>query len=257
VYTLYRREKIKMTSDYKEFEAKSVDEAIVAAMREFRVPFEELDIKVISEGSKGLFGLMGQKNAKIMARRLNSEAEDELKPRQVSEVEQQSPDDEDGTGSMETLNKDRETMLKANEMLTRILRLMHIDAESKINTANNYIEITGKGIGIIIGKHGKTLDALQFLLNRMVNKGLENSTRIRIDAQGYRKRHVEHLKSIAIKLGQKVKRTGQAISLEKMNPYDRRIVHLALKDDKRVDTKSVGEGLYKSIVISPRKASKS
>ncbi len=248
-----------MTSEYKEFEAKSVDEAIVAAMKEFRVPFEELDIKVISEGSKGLFGLMGQKNAKIMARRLNSEDEEvlgrsnqadhEMQGKEVNEVNNDK-------ASVETSNKDMETLLRAKDMLTKVLKLMHIDAESKINV-NNYIEITGKGIGIIIGKHGKTLDALQFLINRMVNKGSENSTRIRIDAQGYRKRHVEHLKTIAIRLGQKVKRTGKAISLEKMNPYDRRIIHLALKNDSKVDTKSIGEGLYKSIVISPRKASKS
>ncbi len=245
-----------MEEDYREFEAKTVDEAIVAAMRTFRSDFESLDIQVISEGSKGLFGLVGTKSAKILARPGRKEKEES--PQETYE-EEETPASSLSSSSEEASQQPqqipRESLEKACQVVTDILKFMNMSAEVRIRE-DSMIEIVGDGSGLLIGKHGATIDSLQFITNRILNKNREEPLYITIDTEGYRQRHMDHLRSVAIKMGQKVKRTGQSVSLEKMNPYDRRIIHLTLKNDARVNTKSIGDGIYKKVVILPRKASK-
>ncbi len=237
-----------MDEEYREFEAKTVDEAIIQAMKTFKADFEDLDIKVLSEGSKGLFGLVGTKTAKILARL----AKDEVKyatPRVEPAI---APPSEQKAESLR-VSPSPEVLRRAQEVATEILRLMDIPGEVKIRQ-DSTLEIIGDGSGLIIGKRGQTLDALQFLVNRIVNKSSQESSYVTLDTEGYRQRHVSHLKAMALKMGQKAKRTGQSISLEKMNPYDRRIIHLALKNENGLNTKSFGEGVYKKVLIVPRKA---
>ena len=136
-----------------------------------------------------------------------------------------------------------------------ILGLMGMPSEVKVSGEGS-LEIVGDGSGLIIGKRGQTLDALQFVVNRIMNKARKEPVYITLDTEGYRQRHVNHLKAMALKMGQKARRTGQSVSLEKMNPYDRRIIHLALKDESGLNTRSIGEGVYKKVVIVPRKASR-
>ncbi len=243
-----------MEEDYREFEAKTVDEAIVAAMRAFRSDFESLDIQVISEGSKGLFGLVGTKSAKILARPGRKEKE-EPAAAAYEEEDRTIPSRSTDEASPQPQQIPRESLEKASRVVTDILKLMNMSAEVKIRD-DSVIEIVGDGSGLLIGKHGATIDSLQFITNRILNKNREEPLYITIDTEGYRQRHVDHLRSVAIKMGQKVKRTGQSVSLEKMNPYDRRIIHLTLKNDSRVNTKSIGDGIFKKVVILPRKASK-
>jgi spoIIIJ-associated protein len=249
-----------MEEDYREFEAKTVDEAIVTAMRTFRLDFENLDIRVISEGSKGLFGLVGTKSAKILARpaqkqdtkagfparKTAQEPAPEMEPASAPEkrpapVQQAVP---------------REEMENACRIVTEILDLMNISAKVS-ERGENTIEVVGDGSGLLIGKRGQTLDALQFIVNRMLNKNREEPVYVTVDTEGYRQRHMDLLRSMALKMGQKAKRTGQSVFLEKMNPYDRRIIHLALKNDVQVNTKSVGDGVYKKVLIVPKRASRS
>ncbi len=238
-----------MAEEYREFEAKTVDEAIATAMRTFHANFEQLDIQVISEGSKGLFGLVGTKTAKILAR-----------PATVSDEDESQPGTEDLFSSpADDMQPERERTVTipegAPQILSDLLTLMNMPSEIKLRE-DGIIEIQGDGSGIIIGKRGATLDALQFIVNRILNKDRSEPVYVTIDTEGYRKRHMEHLRSMAMKMGQKARRTGQSVSLERMNPYDRRIIHLALKNDSRVNTKSIGDGIFKKIVIIPRKASK-
>ncbi|MBN1637221.1 MAG: Jag N-terminal domain-containing protein [Deltaproteobacteria bacterium] len=235
--------------DFKEFEDKTVDEAIIAAMKAFNATFEELDIQIISEGSKGIFGIVGNKNAKILAK--------PSQDNQSAEKQESAAPAATQTSHVQNLDKASldQVIVHAKDVLTDLLRLMHISAEIAVHE-NGKLEIEGDGSGLIIGKHGQTLDALQFILSRITNKNRQEPVYITIDTEGYRERHLKHLESLAIKMGQKVKRTGQSISLEKMNPYDRRIIHLALKNDNRINTKSLGDGIYKTIVIEPRKVSK-
>lgn len=239
-----------MEEEYREFEAKTVDEAIVAAMKTFRSKFENLDIQVISEGSKGLFGLVGTKTAKILARPVKANKIPVQKPSQDF-TESSSPKP---TASSDTVIK-TEQLEKAKKIIEELLVRMNMTSEIKIRDGGT-IEILGDGSGLIIGKRGQTLDSLQFIVNRILNKDRSEPSYVTVDTEGYRQRHMNHLKSMAVKMGQKARRTGQSVSLEKMNPYDRRIIHLALKNDNRVNTKSIGDGVYKQVVIVPRKASK-
>ena len=238
-----------MEEEYQEFEAKTVDEAIVAAMKTFRSTFEDLDIQVVSEGSKGLFGLVGSKTAKILARKADKQKSAASKPEpeipvkpEPARVEPEGPEKE-------------KALEQASQIIAELLKCMNMNYEIKIREQGT-IEIVGDGSGLIIGKRGQTLDALQFIVNRILNKDRTEPLYITIDTEGYRQRHMDLLRSMAFKMGQKARRTGQSVSLERMNPYDRRIIHLALKNDNRVNTKSIGDGVYKKVVIVPRKASK-
>ncbi|HHO75921.1 MAG TPA: KH domain-containing protein [Deltaproteobacteria bacterium] len=238
-----------MKEEYTEFEAKTVDEAIATAMRTLGSTFERLDIKVISEGSKGLFGLVGTKTAKILARPVSDQAgalpEPELDETPSSPHQGMEPEIRENTPVPE----------KAPMIISELLKRMDISSEIKIRE-DGIIEIIGDGSGLIIGKRGATLDALQFIVNRILNKDRSEPVYVTIDTESYRQRHMDHLRSMAFKMGQKARSTGQSVSLERMNPYDRRIIHLALKNDSRVNTKSIGDGTFKKIVIVPRKASK-
>ncbi len=244
-----------MEEDYREFEAKTVDEAVILAMKTLHADFEDLDIKVVSEGSKGLFGIVGTKTAKIRVRhgKAGSKSkriiDEEIKTAPAASTEpKREPRSESQAPSQEIL-------LEAQGVVSDLLRLMNMPGEVKISE-EGLLEIMGDGSGLIIGKRGQTLDSLQFLLNRIVNKSRPEPVFITLDTEGYRQRHVNYLKSMALRMGQKAKRTSQAISLEKMNPYDRRIIHLALKNENGLSTKSIGEGIYKKVIIVPRKASR-
>jgi len=238
-----------MEEEYREFEAKTVDEAIVSAMKSFQSNFEDLDIKVISEGSKGLFGLVGTKPAKILARLISNHAATPVEPEQ----EAAAPSER---ARREPQDAEKEQILgQASKIISDILDHMNMNCDIKIHEEGT-IEIIGDGSGLIIGKRGQTLDALQFLVNRMLNKDRSEPLYVTIDTEGYRQRHMDLLRSMAFKMGQRARRTGQSVSLERMNPYDRRIIHLALKNDNRVNTKSIGDGVFKKVVIVPRKTSK-
>jgi spoIIIJ-associated protein len=241
-----------MEEDYREFEAKTVDEAIILAMKAFHTDFEDLDIKVLSEGSKGLFGLVGTKTAKILARPFPAPSVTEVNGQEMSRVQPppQEPADEPRSSV-----PSQESLDEAKRIVSEVLTLMSMPSEIRIRE-EGMLEIMGDGSGLIIGKRGQTLDALQFVVNRIVNKSRKEPIYITLDTEGYRQRHVNHLKAMALKMGHKVRRTGQSISLEKMNPYDRRIIHLALKNEPGLNTKSLGEGVYKKVVIVPRKTSR-
>ncbi len=244
-----------MEENYREFEAKTVDEAVILAMKTLHADFEDLNIKVVSEGSKGLFGIVGTKAAKILVRHEKAVS----KPDRIIKEETRTPPAASAEPKPEPRSEAQaptpEMLLIAQGIVSDLLRLMNMPGEVKIRE-EGILEIMGDGSGLIIGKRGQTLDSLQFILNRIVNKSRPEPVFITLDTEGYRQRHVNYLKSMALRMGQKARRTGQAISLEKMNPYDRRIVHLALKNENALITKSIGEGIYKKVIIVPRKASR-
>jgi spoIIIJ-associated protein len=244
-----------MEEDYREFEAKTVDEAVILAMKTLHADFDDLDIKVVSEGSKGLFGILGTKTARILVRNVKAVSkpdriiEEEIKPAPAASAEPKP------TPRSEAQAPTPEMLIEAQGIVRDLLRLLNMPGEVKIRE-EGLLEIMGDGSGLIIGKRGQTLDSLQFILNRIVNKSRPEPVFITLDTEGYRQRHVNYLKSMAKRMGQKASRTGQAITLEKMNPHDRRIIHLALKDENALNTKSIGEGIYKKVIIIPRKASR-
>jgi spoIIIJ-associated protein len=206
--------------EFQEFEGKSTEEAIENACAHFQVSPEQLEIEIVSVGSPGLFGLGGRK-AKIRAA-LREESEELL-------------------------------LSSAKEILETLLERVQEKATVSVHQEDDRISlrIETDDAGLLIGKQGQTLDALQYLVTKMLAKKSRRKVRITIDVEAYRARHNEALAHLAQKYGEKVKKSGRPIILSPMNPYDRRIVHMALQDDKELKTMSRGEGLYKKVVISP------
>jgi spoIIIJ-associated protein len=208
--------------EFQEFDGKSTEEAIENACANFQVSPEQLEIEIVSVGSPGIFGLGGRK-AKIRAA-LREESEELL-------------------------------LSSAKEILETILERVQEQATVSVHQEDDRISlrIETEDAGLLIGKQGQTLDALQYLVTKMLAKKSRRKVRITIDVEAYRARHNEALAHLAQKYGEKVKKSGRPIILSPMNPYDRRIVHMALQDDKELKTMSRGEGLYKKVVISPAK----
>jgi spoIIIJ-associated protein len=240
-----------------EFEGKTTEEAIENASRQLNLPVEELDIDIIEPGSAGIFGLVGKK-AKIKVNVKSEKPSDEesgLSPDEESGLRSDeesglSPDEESG------LSSDEENGLStAKETLENILERIPVDSTVNAEHTDGKIALTivGDKSGLLIGRRGKTLDALQFIVNRAVNKTLEKKIRVVVDSENYRQRRRESLTQMALKIGDKAKRIMKPISTNPMNPHDRRIVHLALKEDEKLDTRSRGEGLLKKVVIIPKR----
>lgn len=195
---------------------KTVDDAIAAALAELNATKEEVDITVIDEGSKGFLGMFGSKDAIVLVKKnFNPEKEAESFLREVFL-------------SMGLIVK-IETQMKEKHLL---------------------VELTGDDMGILIGKRGQTLDALQYLVNLVVNKKSPYYISVMLDTENYRQRRKETLESLAFNLAKKVKHTRRNVVLEPMNPYERRIIHSALQNDRYVTTYSEGEEPYRNVVIT-------
>lgn len=141
----------------------------------------------------------------------------------------------------------------ANQLMVELLHRMNVEAEvnSYLKEGNVCVDITGDKDGILIGRHGRTLEALQVIINRMVNKRTKEPVRIIVDIDGYRGRRADALARMAIRVGNRVKTTGKPVTLGPFNAHDRRIIHIALKDEPSLRTESIGEGLIKKIGIIP------
>jgi spoIIIJ-associated protein len=141
----------------------------------------------------------------------------------------------------------------ANQLMVELLQKMNVEAEVNVyvNEGNVCIDITGDKDGILIGRHGRTLEALQVLINRMVNKKAKESVRVVVDIDHYRNRRAEALARMAVRVGERVKITGKPMTLGPFNSHDRRIIHIALKEEPSLRTESIGEGLIKRISIIP------
>jgi spoIIIJ-associated protein len=206
-----------------EFEGKTTEEAIENASRELNMPVEELGIDVVEPGSAGIFGLVGGRKAKIKV------------------TVKSGPDMEDAVRLAEKTLRDILALIPAQASVTSD------QSDGKIN-----LHIEGDRSGLLIGRKGKTLDALQFIVNKIVNKAMDRRLNIVLDSENYRKRRRDSLTQLALKMGEKAKRIKKPVTTNPLNPHDRRIIHLALKDDEQVDTKSRGEGLLKKVVIIPK-----
>ncbi len=203
--------------EFVEFSAKTVNDAIIEACQKFTVASDKLEYEVIEEGSSGFLGI-GSKPAVIKAR-VKSSIEDTAK--------------DFLNGVFEAMN-------------------MVVVSEVKYNEDENTmdIELSGDEMGVLIGKRGQTLDSLQYLVSLVVNKDTENYIRVKVDTENYRQRRRETLENLAKNISFKVKRTKRAVSLEPMNPYERRIIHSALQNDRYVTTHSEGNEPYRHVVVT-------
>ncbi|MBM4283980.1 MAG: protein jag [Deltaproteobacteria bacterium] len=208
--------------EYLEFEGKTTEEAIENACAHFALPAEHLEIEILSVGSPGIFGLGGKK-ARVRA-----------VPRQEAE-----PD---------LLALAQETL---EQMLTQMGETARVTASLDGDRLN--LTVAAEDAGLLIGKQGQTLEALQYLVTKIISKKTRKKVRLVIDIESYRVRHHQALTNLALKYGEKAKKSGKPVTLNPMNPHDRRLVHLALQGDKELKTMSRGEGFYKKIIVYPVK----
>ena len=206
--------------EYIEFTAKTVDDAITEACQKFTITSDKLDYVVVEEGSSGFLGF-NSKPAVIKAK-VKDSLEDRVKAF-LNDV-------------LVAMN------LKANVKLT------YNESDRTMD-----IELSGDDMGVLIGKRGQTLDSLQYLASLVANKGTEEYIRVKVDTENYRERRKQTLENLAKNMAFKVKRTKRPVSLEPMNPYERRVIHSALQDDKYVTTHSEGEEPYRHVVVTLKK----
>ena len=206
--------------EFTEFSAKTVDDAITEACQKLMVPSDKLEYEVVEEGSSGFLGI-GAKPAIIRAKAKSS----------VADV--------------------------AKDFLKDVFEAMNmavvVDVKYDEENKNVDIELSGDEMGVLIGKRGQTLDSLQYLVSLVVNKDSEEYIRVKVDTEDYRKRRKETLENLAKNIAYKVKRTKRSVSLEPMNPYERRIIHSALQNDKYVTTHSEGEEPFRRAVVTLKK----
>ena len=201
--------------EYIEISAKTVEDALTEALVKLRTTSDKIEYEVIEKGSTGFLGI-GSKPAIIKVRKKYT-VEDNIR-----------------------------------EFLGNIFGVMDLEVEIVItNEENNYaVDLKGDDMGVLIGKRGQTLDSLQYLTNLAVNKNTEEHVKIKIDTEDYRNRRKETLENLAKNIAYKVKRTKRAVSLEPMNPFERRVIHSALQNDKFVTTHSEGDEPYRHVVVT-------
>ena len=257
-----------------EFEGKNIDEAVENACHELKIKKEDLKYDVISSGSSGIFGLVGVKKAKIRVRRpLQTPSVAEEKKIPTSEVDKELDLSAAGVKSLvdeafkepatEKIQEKEAVLIPegpvnfGKEALQRMVDLITTDATVTVESNSERVlyNISGGNSAVLIGKRGQTLEAMQYLVDKIVNKQSEARIRVQIDVEGYLESRKESLKSLAIRLAEKTKRTGKPSTISQMTAHDRRIVHLELKDDKGVRTQSIGDGYYRRLVIFPKKGS--
>lgn len=232
--------------EYVEFTGKTVDDAITEACKNFTITSDRLEYEVVEKGTSGIFGFAA-KPAIIKARVFDPNApKEEVKEEKKEEAKENT---ESSVTVSEPVTAD------PKEFLERVFNAMNmkvsIDVETKEDEIN--IELSGDDMGVLIGKRGQTLDSLQYLTSIVVNKGRKEYIRVKIDTENYRLRRKETLENLAKNLAYKAKRTKNPVSLEPMNPYERRIIHSALQNDKYVTTHSEGEEPYRKVIITPVK----
>lgn len=239
--------------DYKEYRGKSVDDAITNACQDLLITSDKLDYEVIEKGSSGFLGI-GSKDAVIKARVKGSEetVTETVKPVKEEKVEKKEAV---SVEKKESVNVDLAPAQDPKEFLNKVFEAMNLEVDINIVQKGNEISIdlAGPEMGVLIGKRGQTLDSLQYLTSLVVNKGTSEYIRVKVDTENYRKRRKDTLENLAKNLAYKVKRTKRPVSLEPMNPYERRVIHSALQNDKYVSTHSEGEEPYRRVVITLNK----
>ena len=240
-------------SKHLEFEDKNVEKAIQKACAEVHMRKEELRYEIISYGSSGIFGLVGSKQARIRVtipesaptpNKTDRPAKTQASPSESIKIEDSEKD---------AVFTDPVELGKST--LQRIIDFITTDAEISVEEESDRILLIVKGgnTAALIGKHGQTLEAIQHLVEKIVNRHMGQRTRIHIDIEGYLEARKASLKRLAIRLADKVKQTGKPTTVGQMNAHDRRIVHLALKGDEGVKTLSKGDGFIKKLLIFPKK----
>ena len=206
-----------------EVEGKTVDEAIQKACEQLGLSPEQLEVEVLSDGSNKIFGIIGGTKVRIKA------------------TVKEHPSEPDAQ--------------KAQEVLENILQRFGFETSIEVLEDDDCVtlNIKGDGSGILIGRKGQTLDALQYVVNKIVHRSPNVTKQVIVDTEGYREKRKETLIDLAKRLSEQAKTREGPVSTSPLNPFERRIIHLAIQDDDELTTQSTDEGIYRSVVISPKK----
>lgn len=203
--------------EYREFTGKTVEDAVMEATIKLETTSDRMEYEVLEKGSNGFLGI-GSKPARIRARKVMETAE------------------------------------RAEKFLMDVLEAMDlkvtVSMEENKEERTLDIDLAGDDMGVLIGKRGQTLDSLQYLVSLVVNKGEDDYIRVKVDTENYRQRRKDTLENLAKNIASKVRRTGKPVTLEPMNPYERRVIHSALQNDRYVETHSEGEEPFRKVVVS-------
>ena len=268
--------------DYITVSAKTLDDAITEALVQLGVTSDRLDYIVVEKGSEGFLGI-GRKQAVIKARRKREEkpveetveeskvetpVKEEVKPEKKTEkkpakehshtkknVREEKPEvKSEPKKEVELAKVEPQTIETCEKFIYDVMNAMGMDDVIVTSVVDEEgalsINMEGSNMGILIGKRGQTLDSLQYLTNRVANKMQDGYVRVKLDTEDYRRRRKETLENLAKNIASKVKRTRKTVSLEPMNPYERRIIHSALQSDPAVSTHSEGEEPYRRVVVT-------
>lgn len=277
-------------SQYIEFQGKNIDSALKEAGERLNKPVDKLRYEVVSFGSSGIFGLVGAKKAKIriksedafgvdqdtkaQARDLvkdafeiqeeptrNKPAQKEDKPKKNKKKTESPP--KNGTKKEPAKNKRPDPSPESIDAavtigkaaLQRFVDFITSDAVIDVSATPQRIifKVESENSGLLIGKRGQTLEAMQYLVEKIVNKQGKERCRILVDVEGYLKTRKENLEKMATNMAEKAQKTLKPVTIGQMNAYDRRTVHIHLKGNNKVRTQSVGEGYYRKLIIFPKK----
>lgn len=254
--------------DFEEFSGKTIEDAITEACTKFTVTSDRLDYEIIDKGSAGFLGLNSHP-AIIKAKPIpegetrkeqnNTEEKKEEKKADKETVKSGVTEKADRSAPEKEIKKDisdeekKEIISKTDSFLAAVFKAMEIEVNKKIEF-DEYgtlsVNLEGPDMGVLIGKRGQTLDSLQYLVSLVVNKTKGGYIRVKVDTEDYRERRKKTLENLAKNLSYKVKRTRKPVTLEPMNPYERRVIHSTLQNDKFVTTHSEGEEPYRRVVIT-------
>ena len=239
--------------EYMEFKGKTKNDAITEACRHFSIPSDKLDYEVIDEGKTGFLG-MGARPAIVRAR-----VKEEEKESQPESVKTEETPVVASVAAASAAIEDIDVEAVSKKFLTDVFAAMGIGVEIAAvydeSQRTLEVDLSGDEMGVLIGKRGQTLDSLQYLISLVVNKGTNEYIRVKVDTENYRQRRKETLENLAKNIAYKVKRTRRPVSLEPMNPYERRIIHSALQNDRYVTTHSEGDEPFRRVVVTPKRES--
>lgn len=236
--------------------APTIEEAIEDGLSKLGLPEEAVEIEILDEGTKGLFGLGARQT------RIRLTVKDEFSPTEVEDDSETAfpPITDTPSPSIETSTEEDDVLRIARETVSDLLDKMSVSAKVKAYHGEPeddrsrppvYVEILGDDLSILIGRKAETLNALQFITKLIVGKELEKAIPINIDVEGYRKRRERQIRQLANRVADQVKDTGRSQALEPMPPNERRIVHIELRKNSFVYTESMGEGNRRKVVIHP------
>jgi spoIIIJ-associated protein len=241
-----------------EFQGKNVDQALLNASDELNLPAEKIKHEVLAYGSSGIFGLVGVKKAKIKV----FVDEDRKKSIKSKPVESKTPEPEKKVSICDTTGNENVEMEAEDvfidygiQSLQKIVDGITSGAIVCLDRQGDKLIYTVQGgdSGVLIGKRGQTLEAIQYLLEKMINKKSTNRVRVVVDVEGYLEKRKTNLQQMASRMAEKAIRTKKPVTIGQMNAHDRRIVHIHLKDEKGVRTQSLGDGYFRKLMIFPKK----